>query len=127
MRSDLAGDGRPGQGPTEPRSGGGCHPPARLDVRAGDQLISRAQSPQTFALNLLAFEVAVGCDEQSACPGAGHRNRDFVGAVLALEETSERGGLDRLLTPAVAAIRRIQVFSRGLILALIVVDIKPQS
>ena len=74
-------------------------------------------------MNLLAFEVAGPVDELSACSGAGHRNRDFVGAVLALEETSERGGFDWLPPWAVAAVSREQIFGSTLVLALIVVDI----
>ena len=78
------------------------------------------------ALNLLAFQVAVLGDELPAGPGAGHRHRNFVGAVLALEKAGERGGLNRLLTRPVAAVGRKQIFRSTLVLPLIVVDVNAQ-
>ena len=55
-----------------------------------------------------------------------HRNLDSLGAVLALEETSERGGLDQLLAPAIAAVSREQISGSTLLLVLIVIDLEPQ-
>ena len=73
-------------------------------------------------LHLLAFEVALLVDELPSGSGARHRNRDSVGAVLALKKASERGRLDGLLAPAVAAVGGEQIFGSALVLALIVVD-----